>query len=536
MFKTKSSDEAVYAGDLSEDPLVVFLNSRDFKNLNTRLADLFPGAGGGAVASALREIYGMDEENVQAHLEVFERLKMEARPPEPGDDEAILVVTADDGPESRADYGAHAFKPGDLDELYFYSLTLTPWGQWLKYPVVEENVAEIGLACFVAVCLYEMTFCGFEEEEIANTGSLVRERLEEIKSCPECRGTSFEEVFGVPVMLDGLSARTHALRGLRRGLKGQSPGAPGEDIKHYLQAAEEGRAEARFRLALAYDFGEGVKADEGQAFKWYRRAAKQGLAEAMFALGVSYHFGVGVEINEAEAARWYRRAGRRGLAEAMFRLGNIYRLGEDGKDTEAARWYGRAARKGHLEAMRRMALAYDYGLGVGKDAARALKWHFRAARRGHPESQFRLGRAYDAGEGLEKNPAEAARWYLWAARKGHVEAKYRRGLACDGGLGLKADKAQAVRWYGRAARSWHRESRFLLGLAYDSGEGVPKNPAEAIRLFRLAAADGHPEAMFRLGQAYRLGRGVEIDQAKAAGWYRRAANKGHAEAKAFEEI
>ena len=44
--------------------------------------------------------------------------------------------------------------------------------------------------------------------------------------------------------------------------------------------AEQGYADAQYRLALMYDYGEEVEQDYSQAFKWYQRSANQGYANA----------------------------------------------------------------------------------------------------------------------------------------------------------------------------------------------------------------------------------------------------------------
>jgi uncharacterized protein len=55
--------------------------------------------------------------------------------------------------------------------------------------------------------------------------------------------------------------------------------------------AEQGDANAQFKLGLMYYNGEGVPEDDAEAVKWYRKAAEQGLAGAQFNLGVMYAYG-----------------------------------------------------------------------------------------------------------------------------------------------------------------------------------------------------------------------------------------------------
>ena len=50
--------------------------------------------------------------------------------------------------------------------------------------------------------------------------------------------------------------------------------------------------------------------DKAEAVRWWLQAAEQGLAEAQYNLGVAYDTGEGVLRDDAEAARWYRMAVR----------------------------------------------------------------------------------------------------------------------------------------------------------------------------------------------------------------------------------
>ena len=109
-------------------------------------------------------------------------------------------------------------------------------------------------------------------------------------------------------------------------------------------SAEQGDAEAQFKLGLCYSGGFVVKQDETEAVKWYRKAAEQGLAEAQFKLGLCYAYGEGVKQDFLAAARWCRRAADQGLAEAQAILAFCYTAGvgviQD--DAKAAMWNERA--------------------------------------------------------------------------------------------------------------------------------------------------------------------------------------------------
>jgi SpoVK/Ycf46/Vps4 family AAA+-type ATPase len=90
----------------------------------------------------------------------------------------------------------------------------------------------------------------------------------------------------------------------------------------------------------------GAPEDEVEAVKWYREAAEQGHAEAQYKLG---------------AAEWYIKAARQGHADAQYQLGQAYNGGNGvPKDqTEALKWYKKAAEQGHAAAKLAVSQNYD---------------------------------------------------------------------------------------------------------------------------------------------------------------------------------
>ena len=88
-------------------------------------------------------------------------------------------------------------------------------------------------------------------------------------------------------------------------------GVPQDDVvaaHWYRLAADQGDADARFKLALMYEDGQGVAQDYAEAVRWYRLAADQGYASAQNNLGVMYKNGRGVLQDYVEAHIWYNLA------------------------------------------------------------------------------------------------------------------------------------------------------------------------------------------------------------------------------------
>lgn len=91
--------------------------------------------------------------------------------------------------------------------------------------------------------------------------------------------------------------------------------------------AENGNAEAQYRVAVQYQAGLGVVPNALQAFRWMQEAAEQGHGLAMHGLGIMYLYGECVEKNEREAATWLQRGADLGFAGSMAALAGMYEQG-----------------------------------------------------------------------------------------------------------------------------------------------------------------------------------------------------------------
>ena len=113
--------------------------------------------------------------------------------------------------------------------------------------------------------------------------------------------------------------------------------------------------------------------EEVKAFEAYKAKAEQGQAEAQYRLGFIYERGLGVPVDYVEKARWWRAAADQGHAGAQFSIGYCYGRGEGvPRDySEAAKWFRKSADQGNASACRFLGIAYDRGQGVGIDKIEA---------------------------------------------------------------------------------------------------------------------------------------------------------------------
>jgi TPR repeat protein len=197
--------------------------------------------------------------------------------------------------------------------------------------------------------------------------------------------------------------------------------------------AEQGDAAAQTGLGILYDNGCAVPKDEAQAFVWYSKAADQGNAEAEYRLGQAYVQGArNLPRDRSQGLALMIRAGEHGHATSLCSIGDFYRNGLFGfpkDDAEAIAWYRKAADLGSDTAEGHLAVAYELGRGVPKDLVQATSWYRRSE--AHTRKQ---------------------------AEDGDVAAQLALGLMYEWGLGVMSglgtipmDKSAALFWYRKAA-------------------------------------------------------------------------------------
>lgn len=169
--------------------------------------------------------------------------------------------------------------------------------------------------------------------------------------------------------------------GLYRGASPQNqqpatPRDPFAEQANLMKSAEEGNAQAQWRLGLMYGSGNGVPKDASMATSWNRKAAEQGYAEAQREEGLKYFQGKDVPQDYSLAASWFRKAAEQGEFGSQNKLGNMYLNGQGVPQdfVSAARWFRQAADQGDAVSQASLGLMYGEGLGVPKDIVQSYMW------------------------------------------------------------------------------------------------------------------------------------------------------------------
>jgi TPR repeat protein len=184
-------------------------------------------------------------------------------------------------------------------------------------------------------------------------------------------------------------------------------------------------------------------------------------ADPRLVAAIGWYTGTSGVVDDVRARTLIETAAADGDVLARMWIARLYSRGRAGYPRDLARARAiaeplldavhRLARTGTVEATFLMGTAFDEGLGVAEDAARAVGWFARAATAGHTLAEHNLGNAYAAGRGVAADPAVAVQWWLKAAAKGDAVPQLRLGEAYEAGRGVARNLDEARRWYRDAA-------------------------------------------------------------------------------------
>lgn len=314
-----------------------------------------------------------------------------------------------------------------------------------------------------------------------------------------------------------------------------------------INLAEQGDAEAQFRLGKRYYNGDGIEKDYAEAVKWWFKSAKLENNKAQYNLGVCYYNGKGVNKNKAEAVRLWHKSVEQGNVKAQDILGKYYyRVGMEYYSyvddiDEAIQYFRKAAELGYSIAQKELGLLYKNGEDVKQDYSEAVKWFCMAAEQGDATARYYLGECYYNGWGVNRDYAKAVKWWHMAiddegkwsfscfdmAEEDYCNAVYYLGECYYYGYGEEQNYAEAIECYNKVCigHKKYAEAQYMIGICYENSEALDPDSRMAFRHYSLAANQGHEEASFKCGECYEYGRGCEKDYEMAIKMYHQAAEQ-----------
>lgn len=121
--------------------------------------------------------------------------------------------------------------------------------------------------------------------------------------------------------------------------------------------------------------------------------------------------------NLPEALELLKRSVTRGYAPAQYALATWYLFGVGvGRDAAKAVGLFRKASSKVADAAYDLAVSYEKGVGVSKDVQAAFRYYSKAAKLGDHQSEYELARCYRWGIGTLKNPAKMELWFQRALK------------------------------------------------------------------------------------------------------------------------
>lgn len=150
-----------------------------------------------SVEAILMRLYPDEKKSISGYEEVFNKLLLMNA--EEGDMSIVVTNRKDDfDDEEYVDVSGRYNNPQNEEDKFSQAIEFTAWNKWLGMDISEESLMSFSELEIIAHCLFEMTFAGFEEEEIQMQLSGLGKQIEEYKNMtPEERKantTSLEDL------------------------------------------------------------------------------------------------------------------------------------------------------------------------------------------------------------------------------------------------------------------------------------------------------------------------------------------------------
>lgn len=246
--------------------------------------------------------------------------------------------------------------------------------------------------------------------------------------------------------------------------------------KLYLEAFNEGVAEAADNIGNMYAYGNGFEQNDNAAADWYKKGASAGSLWSMYHLYEAYLKGKGVEVNKENAKQWFTKCVESfdidsDNGKKIFDLGNDelplylafeYYSGSDviDKNTEKSIFWGS---KGTLIGDIKSIDLLGCLLLNTSDKSKAMELFHRSAKYGNSYSINRIGFSFYNGEVYPKDKASAATWFMCGAKFGNKLSQ--QNIACAflwGDFGVPKDIKEARYWFTLSAKQGNEESQKML--------------------------------------------------------------------------
>lgn len=141
-----------------------------------------------SVELTLIQLYPDQEKMLDEYRSVYEILKNT----EPENNSMRIVLTEyDSDPDDESELKTYVDVSGEDDtknengQIISYAIEFVAWNRWLGMDITPETLKNFTELEIIAHCLYEMTFIGFDENEIREQRESLDNTIEEYKNLTE---------------------------------------------------------------------------------------------------------------------------------------------------------------------------------------------------------------------------------------------------------------------------------------------------------------------------------------------------------------
>ena len=262
-------------------------------------------------------------------------------------------------------------------------------------------------------------------------------------------------------------------------------------------APGQGGPDSVYAQAVKYEAGtDPMEQDLGQAAKLYQQAAENGQAEAMFRLGTMYSQGKGVARSPDEARKWWTLAAGKGLASAKAQLQAGQKVASAVSPPPQVK-----LEPPHVQAEPKTLAPEEKKLKAEVKESPKMEHVAKAVPPLPPKpvakdknTLYEEGLRFFKGDGVPRDYAQAHKLFVEAAEMGQAKAQYRLGFMYSLGKGVKKSDLEAIKWWQKAAKQNDPEAQYYLGYMYEIGGGVKQDMGEAKKWYQKAAANGNINA------------------------------------------
>ncbi|MBZ0185685.1 MAG: sel1 repeat family protein, partial [Candidatus Obscuribacterales bacterium] len=160
------------------------------------------------------------------------------------------------------------------------------------------------------------------------------------------------------------------------------------------------------------------------------------------------------------------------------------------------------ADKGHAKSQTILAMMYENGVGVEKDAEKAYEYYLMAAEQGLPEAESQLGHfLLQARSTVHRDTDEALRWLRRAAMHGCLEAQYTLGGLLTEVKNSPVSHFEGIWWLKEAARRGSDQAK--VALSKIPGAGKIESGSDKLQAHFKGAGQSYKSGMENLETSWK---------------------------------